>query len=88
MACSLTVQIPCSLFKNGKEASTGYISLLGHYDITDIVCLYQRVGKWQKQKVIFSVPVNQIIVEEMLKKTSHPELWEDDVLNTLLGGTA
>lgn len=57
-------------------------------NITDSVCFYQRVGKWQKQKVIFSVPVNQIIVEEMLKKTSHPELWEDDVLNTPLSGTA
>lgn len=57
-------------------------------NITDNVCLCQRVGKWQKQKVILSVPVNWIIVEEMLKKTSHPELWEDDVLNTLLRGTA
>lgn len=36
----------------------------------------------------FSMPVRQIIVEEMLKKTSHPELWEDDVLNTPLRGTA
>lgn len=56
--------------------------------ITDHVCLYHRVGKWQKQKVIFSVPVSQIIVEEMLMKTSCPELWEDDVLNTPLRGTA
>lgn len=50
-----------------------------------------QVGKCygqMKPKVIFSMPVSQIIVEEMLKKQTAPKPQEDDVLNTPLGGTA
>lgn len=79
IAYSLNVQILRNLFKNGKEASIGYVFFTWTLRrILLVVSVAQplpeiQVCEWQKQKVLFSVPVSQVIVEEMFKKTSHPQ---------------
>lgn len=79
VAYSLNIQILRNLFKNGKEASIGYVFFTWTLrQILLVISVAQplpkiQVCELQKQKVLFSVPVSQIIVEEMFKKTNHPQ---------------